>query len=262
MSRRVYVEEISGKEVRIEDAEAHHLLHVLRMTTGDTVELFDGRGQLAEARVHSVSRRHVDVTVVAVRTAPASQLPRLTVAAAPAKGDRLRWMIEKLTELGVHELILLETARTIVSPGETKLDKLRTTVVNACKQSLRPRLMQLRGLTPLPTLLNELTAAEMPGALFLAHPPDDLHNSPEPQHSTESGSHISVPNALTAAFIERSNVSNATLLIGPEGGFTDAEVQSIRQLSSPRIVMLHWPETILRIETAAVTFSTMLLQPR
>ncbi len=260
MSRRVYVEEISGSEVRIEDAEAHHLLHVLRITTGDTVELFDGRGQLAEARVQSVSRRHVDVTVVAVRTAPASQLPRLTVAAAPAKGDRLRWMIEKLTELGANELILLETARTIVSPGDTKLDKLRATVVNACKQSLRPRLMQLRGLTPLAALLNELSTAKAPSRLFLAHPPEDLHNSPELQHSSESESHFSSPYAATSPYINRSSISNATLLIGPEGGFTEAEVQSIRQISSPPIVMLHWPETILRIETAAVTFATLLLQ--
>lgn len=241
MSHRAFVDDLSPGSVRIEDAEAHHLLHVLRVRTGETIELFDGRGLLAEGRITEVSRRHLDAEILYRRHVPASALLPLTVAAAPPKGDRLKWMVEKLTELGVARLILLHSERTVVTPGETRLDKLRSMVIGACKQSGRPRLLQLEGLTT-PAELLQSHAGQSPAVpMYLAHPdhrpaarwPGDVRGSSQ-----------------------QSAAEGALLLIGPEGGFTAEEVDTFTARGARTIA---WPETILRIETAAVTFAALLL---
>ena len=69
------------------------------------------------------------------------------LATAVPKVDRFRWLVEKATELGVGRLIPLQTARSVVSPGALKLDKMRQAVIEACKQSGRNRLMEIEPVT-------------------------------------------------------------------------------------------------------------------
>lgn len=256
MTHRTWLNSISGAVVRIEDQEAHHLLNVLRLQVGDTVELFDGAGAMARGTIQSVTRKSLDVQVTERHTVPKSTLPDLTVAAAPPKGDRLRWMVEKLTELGVSRLILLKTDRSVVSPGETRLDRLQSYVVGACKQSGRNRLMEIHGPVQLDSLLLQVNepspAPDRPIHLFLAHP----ENSVQDHHNAASempGPPLSQNTDVDPTKYER------ILLIGPEGGFTDSEVSRIRNSASSRLSMISWPDSILRIETAAIVFSTMLL---
>lgn len=248
MSTRIFTDHLSENVVRIEDSEAHHLLNVLRMTVGGTVELFDGSGTVAAARIEKVSRRHADLSVLSRTKTPESTLPRLTVAAAPAKGDRLKWMVEKLTELGVHQLILLHSERVIVNPGETKLEKLRSTMIAACKQSGRTRLLHLQGLTVLDDVLNATAATDPSPQIYLAHP------YPSPDTAGLASGHLTKKWDLPSE--TREPVRERLLFIGPEGGFTDAEVSKILQFRATQIV---WPDTILRIETAAVTFGSLLM---
>ncbi len=233
MTNRVFSEEIGGETVCIDGQEAHHLLNVLRVRTGDAVQVFDGRGNVAETEITSTTRRSVDLRVLSRRVVPASRFPRITVAASPAKGDRLRWMVEKLTELGVARLILLQTARTIVNPGDTKLEKLHSYIVSACKQSGRARLMELSAVTPLTHVLHD--AASAGDQIVVAHP-----------------EHIGVVRPLQFGLTGQAS----TLLIGPEGGFTDDETALIAATQPQQIL---WPENILRIETAAVVFASHLM---
>ncbi|MFO0975356.1 MAG: RsmE family RNA methyltransferase [Planctomycetaceae bacterium] len=224
-------EEIQGSaRVTLEDSEAHHILHVLRMKSRDKLVLFDGKGCSVEAEVSHVTRRDVTCEITGVRTITIARLPRIRVAASPPKADRLRWMVEKLTELGVAEYIPLRTERTVVTPGETRLDKLRATVVSACKQCGRSILMEVQELTSLDTLLR----LELQTAIVVAHPGE--------------------PTSWDA--ITRRVSKDVLLLIGPEGGFSPSEMQL---LQSREIQTLSWPDTILRTETAAITFAAVLL---
>jgi 16S rRNA (uracil1498-N3)-methyltransferase len=233
MTNRVFSEEIGGDTVCIDGQEAHHLLNVLRLQTGDAVQVIDGRGNVAETEIASTTRRSVHLRVLSRSMVPASKFSRVTVAASPAKGDRLRWMVEKLTELGVARLVLLQTARTIVNPGDMKLEKIHSHIVSACKQSGRGRLMELSAVTPLTQVLHD--AASAADQLVVAHP--------EPLGSVRP---------LEFGMTGRS----FTLLIGPEGGFTDDETALIAACQPQQIL---WPENILRIETAAVVFASHLL---
>ena len=232
---RAFCESLLTDDVVVDDTEAHHLLHVLRLKPGDPVQLFDGCGMEADAVVARSSRREVFCTVATRRTTLQIDRVRVTVIAAPPKADRLNWMVEKLTEIGVERLILLQTDRTEVIPGESRREKLRSSVIAACKQCRRNQLMELSPLQTLKSVLDDIAAARLPGELWIAHP-----SLAEPTRSPD------------AAMLSQSQL----LLIGPEGGFTDAELQTALKVGARR---LSWPHTILRIETAAIVFATQLL---
>jgi 16S rRNA (uracil1498-N3)-methyltransferase len=150
--------------------------------------------------------------------------------ASPPKGDRLKWMVEKLTELGVDRFVPLQTQRTVVTPRETRLDRLQTTIIAACKQSGRTRLMAVDAGVGLAAGLT--AAADC--RLILAHP---------------SPSHV-------ASAADELRGRDQILMVGPEGGFTDDEVQAALTAGAEP---MHWPDTVLRTETAAVAFSAVVL---
>ena len=235
MLHRVFCESLQSDNVVIDDAEAHHLLHVLRLKTGHCISLFDGSGTEADATITHSSRREVFCTVTHRRQTPKAAFVRLTVIAAPPKAERLKWMVEKLTEVGVERLILLESERTVVTPGESRVDRLRSSVISACKQCRRNVLMQISPLQSLASVLEDVTSGRLVGELRIAHP---------------SPLSFRVPSCATTHSGER------LLLIGPEGGFTEAEVESAINAGA---VLMSWPSTILRVETAAIVFASQLL---
>ncbi len=237
MTHRAFCEDLSVGTVVLSDAEAHHLLHVLRIANGEELALFDGRGTEAAACVSGLSRRDVTCTVLSRRFVQPADRPRVTVVAAPPKGDRLRWMVEKLTEIGVDRLILLQTERTIVVPGETRLDKLRASIVAACKQCRRSYLMDVSPLVPMEKLMIGRMLHAENTSLLIAHPGDTSRSLPSVLRHVPEKHHLAV-------------------LIGPEGGFTDEETAMATESG---IIPTAWPGTILRIETAAVAFAAALL---
>jgi 16S rRNA (uracil1498-N3)-methyltransferase len=146
------------------------------------------------------------------------------------KGDRFDWLVEKATELGVDRLIPLVTERSVVDPRSAKLDRLRRVVIEACKQSRRDWLMELEAPTPWRSVIGQ---AE-PSIKLIAHP--DF-----------PGMAVSGLN-LTGR--------SAILAIGPEGGFSDAEVDTARSLGWRPVGL---GSTILRVETAALAGCSVLM---
>jgi 16S rRNA (uracil1498-N3)-methyltransferase len=168
MSKRFFVNELlSEKPVRIEGAEARHMVRVLRIDVGQVVTLFDGEGFEAAAEVTGIKNGAVDLEILEL-CAISTELPfELVLAAAVPKGDRFGWLIEKATELGVRRFVPLITSRSVVIPGEGKLDKMRRTIVEASKQCRRTRLMELSAPLEWPDFVaHELSAA----SAWVAHP--------------------------------------------------------------------------------------------
>lgn len=227
MSDLFYCRQIREPKSLLTDSEAHHAINVLRMKAGDSIRLFDGKGTTADGRIQTLNRREIVVAVEQTITHSRQRVFRLTVAAAPPKGDRLKWMVEKLTELGVDRFIPLKTARTVVLPGRAKLKKLESTIISAAKQSGCLWLMEISEATTLQSLLTTDG-----GVSYFAHP------------GTESCVLPAMPNA------------DQTVIIGPEGGFTDEEVACAK---SAGVSFMAWAGSILRIETAAVVFAATAL---
>jgi 16S rRNA (uracil1498-N3)-methyltransferase len=229
MIRRVHIAQLGVGDLALPAAEAHHVRDVLRMNEGDVLELFDRDGNVATAVIKTVNPAHVVVVVETLASAAPS--PRVVVAAAVPKGDRADWMIEKLSELGVAQFIPLAAERSVTLPGGTnKLARWERIAVEAAKQSRRIGTMQIAPLTPLPVVIQ----SARPG-WFLSTAQDA----------------ISVDTALVDY-----HGHDHTLLIGPEGGWTESEISHMRGIG---LVAVSLTRSILRVETAAVLAAGVLL---
>jgi len=218
--RRFHVDELTRETLRLPSEEAHHLIDVLRLGEGAEVSVFDGKGNAARAQVHRIAGRKVELRILGPEPSRESRLA-LTLAVAPPKGDRMSFLVEKLTELGVARLIPLETDR---GRSRGNFERWRRIAVESCKQSGRSRAPEI-----VPPLGFEQVLDE-PGLVTAAHP----------------GAPPLSPLPGTAAIVA---------LIGPEGGWSEEELA----LASSRGVTLFGlgPRT-LRTETAAIAVATLL----
>lgn len=226
MSERFFSDEpITGAEAKIAGAEAHHLLHVMRLKEGARVVLFDGGGAEFEAEVLKCGRADVQLAVLARREADRERPAPLVVGVALPKGDRQKWLVEKLTELGAATLAPLVTERSVAQPSRGALEKLRRAVVEASKQCGRNRLMEVCEPAPLAAFLNDPSAQS--AARLIAHP----SGGPAPAGAQ--------PATVWCA-------------VGPEGGFTDGEVDAARRAGWEVVAL---GPRILRVETAALALA-------
>ena len=217
---------VVGAFVSLPTEEARHLGQVLRAKPGLVVHLFDGAGRLVEGAVTSISRRDavVQVTSLLDEGVAAAQSPRLHLACAIPKGDRARWLVEKITELDVASLTPLETARSVVEAGAGKLEKMEQTVLAACKQSRRNRLLKIHA--PLSW-----------EKWLMSVPPEEDVWVADPRGTPISSRTVAASTDVHVA-------------IGPEGGLTADELSAAAARGGHLIGL---GRHVLRIETAAVT---------
>lgn len=208
--------------------EARHLSQVLRVKRGECVTVFDGCGRRATAEVLEVGRDHVALALSElVQQAPPR--PAITLAQAIPKGKNMDLIVQKAVELGVAAIQPLITRNTVVQPGDGKASKWIRTALEACKQC---------GLDTLPAVAEPLPFdAWLAG---VAAPATDLHLIAS-----------LAPGALSLRDTLRENAPPAavTLLVGPEGDFSEAE-------TAAAIARGFLPVTlgpiVLRVETAAL----------
>lgn len=219
-----------GGTAVLDGDEARHLARVLRAKVGDTVTLFDGRGSAWQATVANLGRDRVTLELgPTLPTTPRPAVP-VTLAVALPKGDRQKWMVEKLTELGVSRLVPLVTTRGVAEATESARSRLERGVIEACKQCGRDTLMEIGTATT----IHELLAGMSPGTRpFLADP--------------HGGS-------IAAAQASESTAA-VLVLIGPEGGFTADEVATAEAAGCSRV---SFGRHVLRVETAAVAAAARL----
>lgn len=230
MLKRFHLLHLTAGQHRLDTAQARHLRDVLRFEVGQQIEVFDDDGQVASARVTRL-RPDVEIEVDTPVAATAGQV-QLTIASAVPKGARADWLIEKLSELGTASFVPLQTSRSVVAPESGKLGRWRRIAEETAKQCRRVGVMEICDLVPLATFLGGSTVFEHRWCL-----------------STAAG----MPPILRAGAEARGPVVAA---IGPEGGWTDAELQSFAASSFTPIALTR---TILRVETAAVAVASVVM---
>ncbi|QEG00014.1 Ribosomal RNA small subunit methyltransferase E [Stieleria maiorica] len=232
MTRRYYAPDLptAGGTVSLSDEEASHAARVMRAKAGDTITLFDGRGHESQASITAIDKRNCVVeagSAVAVDREPSC---RMHFGIALPKPERTKELIERLTELGVHRVTPLVCNRTQRPPTESLLAKLRRIVIESSKQCERNVLMSIDAPMPIDVFLAE----PHEGACWIAHPDGR-------------------PIRTVAA--ECQDATAATVLVGPEGGFSDQEVRSAIESGFEQVGL---GARIYRVETAACVLAAHL----
>lgn len=215
----------SGELVDLEEGPSRHLARVLRMQPGRELILFNGTGGEYSAHLHSLNKKTVSAEVGTYQPEDRESPLNLELAISLSRGERMDWVLQKATELGVSRISLLLTERTEVKLSgdrlEKKLGHWRQVLISACEQCQRNRLPVLN---PPATLDSWLEGNDCGLSLVLHH--RDSQSLPE----TEA------PKSLA-------------LLVGPEGGLSEEEIGRARSAGCQPLTL---GPRVLRTETAPV----------
>mgnify|MGYP002624243537 CR=1 FL=1 len=208
-----------GHEIPLPTDEAHHALRVLRLRDGDDVELFDGHGGVARGTL-VIRGRAASVRLERTWREPVLR-PTIDVAVALPKGPRADAMVAALSQAGVRTMMPLRVERTIVEPRDAKLDRFNRAAVESAKQCGRAHVMVVSTTRSLDEVLAE---------------PHDLRLLTDPRGKS----------AVDAAALRAAE--HVLILIGPEGGWTEAECDA-----ADRAGCMRWSigPHVMRVETAA-----------
>lgn len=238
MSERFFVETlITGQRATLTEDEARHLARVMRADIGDEVLLFDGSGAEFVARVAAISKSKVELAIIERRPIDRELPFELTLAVALPKGDRQKWLVEKLTELGVTRLVPLIAERGVAQPVESALARLRRSVIEASKQCGRNRLMEIGE----PTVLVQGPRSNV----------QSQESGIRGQGSGVSQRLLADPSGKPLGIVERAPGAMIAA-VGPEGGFTPAELAAAVECGWQPVSL---GKSILRVETAALAIA-------
>ena len=229
MANRFFVSSIEvGASLELDKTQAHHVANVMRFEPGQQIHLFDGSGKEYLAEIAEVSRKRVSVTVLS-ESEPHAQIERkIHLYVALPKGDRQKFLVEKLVELGAESLTPLKTTRGVSVANEKVIQRMEKQVIEACKQCGRNRLMGIH-----PSIGLEAIPTSQDSPFLIAHPRRDLHLNQ----------------------FNQAEITEVHVAIGPEGGFTDEEVALALENGWTSV---NFGPSILRIETAAVCAASIL----
>jgi 16S rRNA (uracil1498-N3)-methyltransferase len=215
-----------GLSLPLPETAAHHAARVLRMRVGDTLMLFNGEGGEYAATITAMTKTEVTVAVRQREPVERESPLAVTLVQAISSGERMDLTIQKAVELGVARIVPVESERGVVRlQGERagkRVAHWQQVVISACEQCGRNRIPEVRSISPLDVWL----AAERSEALRWMLVPGaalPLRDMPRPVLPIE-------------------------LLVGPEGGFTDKEVEAARRAGFQAVRL---GPRVLRTETAA-----------
>jgi 16S rRNA (uracil1498-N3)-methyltransferase len=220
--------DLSGTRVTLEDADAHYLGTVLRLGKGEQVTVFNGRGEERLATIDRLDRQRAELSLGARLAALPEPTLETTLIQALVKNDAMDLIVQKATELGVRRIHAVKTDHSVVqldaSRAERRLAHWRKIAQSACEQSGRhsPPLIQTYA------SLAECIAGVPEGAVRIVLDP----------HAPSVGQ--TLPRAVT----------KVCLLVGPEGGFSSAD---LAQISAAGFTALRLGPRTLRADTAAIT---------
>ncbi len=215
-----------GDEVALPEGVAAHLLRVLRLQAGDACVLFNGDGHDYDARIVAIGKREARAEIVAARRIDNESPLRIVLLQGIARGEKMDWILQKATELGVARILPVESERS-----EVKLDAQRAAkrlahwrgiVVSACEQSGRATLPQVEA----PQALAQ-AAGQREGRGFILDPFAD--------------------NTLSS--LRDAELRECTMAIGPEGGWSPRDRE---QLVAAGYEGLRLGPRVLRTETAGI----------
>lgn len=215
---------LSLGEHDLPEAQAHYIGRVLRMATGDAVQLFDGSGQEYLGELLEVGKKNVRVVLSETLLGQAESMLHVHLGQGLSRGERMDWAIQKATELGANEITPIVSERCEVRLKDERADKRlahwRQVAISACEQCGRSRLPVIHA----PMLLADWLKQRDEALKLVLHP-------------------------VAEPMVSHARPEHLAFLIGPEGGLSEAEVE---QAKSTGFHAARLGPRVLRTETAPV----------
>lgn len=231
--KRIFLKRISD-ELTISGDDAHHLAYSLRAKRGDKITAVDGAGNCAEIELVNFDKD----TIKARRVGELKKVvveKKIILADCLPKQNRFDNIIEKATELGVEKIIPLISERTILRPRDGKSERWQRIAKEAAEQCARDTIPEIGSIRELDSWLKEITPLDDDTLLLFCW---------------ESEQDTNVREVLSV-----NKDKNIIVLIGPEGGFSEREVQAIKSASGVSVTL---GKRILKTDTAAISVLAMI----
>ena len=214
---------INGISILSEE-ESYHCIKVLRHIDGDEINLIDGAGNFYKAKITSAHKSHSGFEVIKKWKEEGSSNSKIHLAIAPTKNiERIEWLLEKAVEIGINEISFIECDHS--ERRKINLERLNRICVSAMKQSMRASLPKLNEIIPIKEFLNQKSVIK--NQKFICH--------------------LGENKTQLSSVYQQGN--NATILIGPEGDFSDAELKAANDAEFKEVII---GNNRLRTETAAL----------
>lgn len=207
----------------LDETESRHIANVLRKREGEELQVFDGKGNLFDARIQTIGKREVTVYILRLVQTEESSLPKLHIAIAPPKNiERLEWFAEKVTEIGVNEITPLLCKHS--ERKDLRADRIEKILLGASKQSIK---LTIPKLNPMIRLEEFVFYQRKETQKFIAYCDEKA---------------VYLKDAYAGG-------DDAVILIGPEGDFTKEEVLLAEQHGFKTVSL---GKSRLRLETAGI----------
>lgn len=226
--KRFYTDLIISNTAYLQDVEAGHCTKVLRCRVGDSIECMDGNGLLLKGTISEIKKHEVAVEIIETIEHQSSNINKLAIALPPTKNPaRFEWFVEKATEIGIAHIYPMLTERT--EKASLKMERLNHIVISAAKQSRQlfyPKIHELKKMED----IMDINEAQQKLIAHCVGQKESLLN------------------------LYKKN-EDALLLIGPEGDFTNKEIeQAINKNYQP----VSLGNSILRVETAGIAATVIV----
>ena len=235
-------EQINNNEIKIIGNDVNHIKNVLRLSINDKIKICDKDEHVNyNCRISNIDNEYVITQIIDEEKSNVEAKTPIHVFQGLPKGDKLEFIIEKLTEIGVKELTAVAMKRSVVKLQEKdkqkKMVRWNKIAEVAAKQSGRDEILKINDIINYKNIFNYLKDYDI---VLLAY---------------EKEEKLTLKKALSK--LDKTKENKVAVLIGPEGGFDDIEIEQAKQNSLVNIVTLG--KRILRTETAPLVISSNIL---
>lgn len=219
-----------GEQVQLEEQASNHISRVLRMREGRALTIFNGKGGEYQATITTVNKKSVSIQLTDFNADDHQSPLNTELAIAISKGDRMEWVIQKATELGIHKITPLQSENSQVKLNAERMQKKQKQwqqiAISACEQCGRNQIPEVTAITPINDWLQQCNADKK----WVLH-----HRSTE--------------------VLSGKKPASVALLIGPEGGLSGTEIE---QAITHNFKALTLGPRVLRTETAPLAALSIL----
>lgn len=221
----------------IEGEDVKHISKVLRCKVGEKLEICDKDNSEYVCEITDINKNQVDLNILQKNEIKRESDLKVKLYQGLPKSTKMEFILQKLTEVGIDEIILVSTKRSVVKVDDKKegkkLERWERIIYEAAKQSKRGKIPTLRGVLSFDEALEDMKN-------------NDMNICPYENEKT-----VSIKSAIRGA-----DIKNIGIFVGPEGGFEEDEIETLQNIDS-KVVSLG--PRILRTETASVVASSIVL---